>query len=442
MEVFMKKGLVLCLVFFALSGLVFAGGANESTAKPAKALVSYEVTAPITIEWWHALEQQYWPLVDEIVNGFNTSQNKITVEAKYIGNYATVNETLVAAQAAGTGLPALVVANTPYVAEYGKSGLCEDLNPYIKATGYDVDDFGEGLIVASSFEDKQVSLPFLISTQVMYYNKTMADAEGLSIPSKISDMDAFMKAASKVAADGTTERWATVFPGWDQWYFEPLFLNSGVKIVNADQVSTDLDGKISQDLTKKIQGWVKAGYTYWASGTSASSNMRQNFIDGKTFSVIHTSSLYNTYVNLCKNFEVGMAWLPGAATKKSEIGGCVLLIPAKNDQATKNAAWQFLQYMIGKDVNMKWADGTGYIPTRNSVLNNEEGLAFLGRKPAFKSVFDNLDEINPRIQHPGWNQLATIWKSYLDQLMIEGGDVAVQLPAMAEEINEVLADSL
>jgi hypothetical protein len=26
--------------------------------------------------------------------------------------------------------------------------------------------------------------------------------------------------------------------------------------------------------------------------------------------------------------------------------------------------------------------------------------------------------------------------------MIEGGDVAVQLPAMAEEINEVLADSL
>ena len=90
---------------------------------------------------------------------------------------------------------------------------------------------------------------------------------------------------------------------------------------------------------------------------------------------------------------------------------------------------------------MKWADGTGYIPTRNSVLTSSEGQEFLNRKPAFKAIFDNLDEINPRIQHPGWNQLATIWKLYLDQIMIEGVDVDSHLTMMAEEINEVLEDS-
>ncbi len=170
--------------------------------------------------------------------------------------------------------------------------------------------------------------------------------------------------------------------------------------------------------------------------------MRQNFVDKKTFSVIHTSSLYNLYTGLIgDNFELGMAWLPAGDTKISEIGGSVLLIPSKNDQKTKNAAWVFLQYLIGKDVNMKWADGTGYIPTRNSVLSSEEGDEFLQRKPAFKAIFDNLDEINPRIQHPGWNQLATIWKSYLDQIMIEGVDVESNLEYMAEEIDEVLADS-
>ncbi|MGE4583174.1 MAG: ABC transporter substrate-binding protein [Sphaerochaeta sp.] len=437
----MKKIVLLTVLALLSMGMVFATGAPEKAAAPAKPAVSYEVTEPITIEWWHALEQQYWPLVDEIVGDFNATHPLITVEAKYIGNYTTLNETLVAAHAAGTGLPALSAANTPYVAEYGKGGLTEDLTPYIKATGYDIDDFGQGLIEATSYEGKQVTVPFLISTQVMYYNKTMADKEGITIPAKIDDLDAFMKKASKIAADGTTTRWATIIPGWDQWYFETFFLNSGVKIINDDGVTTDLAGPISTDLTKKFQNWVKKGYTYWASGTSASSNMRQNFIDQKTFSVIHTSSLYNTYTNLVKDFEVGMAWLPAGATKKSEIGGSVLLIPAKNDQKTKNAAWVFLQYLIGKDVNMKWADGTGYIPTRNSVLTNEEGKAFLQRKPAFKAIFDNLDEINPRIQHPGWNQLATIWKSYLDQIMIEGQDVDTQLGYMADEINEVLADS-
>ncbi len=437
----MKKSFMLILSLLVACSLVFAGGSSEKVqAKPA-AQISYEVTEPITIEWWHALEQQYWPLVDEIVGGFNTSQDLITVDAKYIGNYATVNENLVAAHAANSGLPALTVANTPYVAEYGKGGLCEDLNPYIKATGYDIDDFGEGLIVATTYEDKQVTLPFLISTQVMYYNKTMADKEGIVIPAKFADMEAFMAKASKKGSDGTTTRWATIIPGWDQWYFEPFYLNNGVKIVNDDRITTDLGGPASIKITKDLQNMVNKGYTYWAAGTSASSTMRQNFIDQKTFSVIHTSSLYNTYKNLVKDFEVGMAWLPGGETKKSEIGGSVLLIPAKNDQATKNAAWVFLQYLVGKDVNMTWADGTGYIPTRNSVLSSQAGADFLKRKPAFKAVFDNLDEINPRIQHAGWNQLATIWRSYLDQIMIENSNVDVQLKNMAEEINEVLADS-
>lgn len=437
----MKKSLVLILSLLVACSMVFAGGDSEKTKAAPAAQISYEVTEPITIEWWHALEQQYWPLVDEIVGGFNTSQDLITVDAKYIGNYATVNENLVAAHAANSGLPALTVANTPYVAEYGKGGLCEDLNPYIKASGYDIDDFGEGLIVATTYEDKQVTLPFLISTQVMYYNKTIADKEGIVIPAKFADMEAFMAKATKKAADGSTSRWATIIPGWDQWYFEPFFLNNGVKIVNDDRMTTDLGGPASVKITKDLQNLVNKGYTYWASGTSASSTMRQNFIDQKTFSVIHTSSLYNTYKSLVTDFEVGMAWLPGGDTKKSEIGGSVLLIPAKNDQATKNAAWVFLQYLVGKDVNMTWADGTGYIPTRNSVLSSQAGDDFLKRKPAFKAVFDNLDEINPRIQHAGWNQLATIWRSYLDQIMIENSNVDVQLKNMAEEINEVLADS-
>ena len=168
--------------------------------------------------------------------------------------------------------------------------------------------------------------------------------------------------------------------------------------------------------------------------------MRQNFIDGKAFSVVHTTSLYNTYVDQC-DFEVGMSWLPGGDTKDQEIGGCSLLIPAKNDQATKNAAWQFMQYLCSKDVNMTWAEGTGYMPTRKSVLDTDEGKAFLEKKPAFQAILDNLDEINPRIQHKAWGQLATIWKNSMAEVMMEGGDVPSAMEQMADEINDVLGDS-
>ena len=417
------------------------GGAAESGAEaPAADPASFEVTEPITIQWWHALEDQYSETVQEVVDDFNSSQDLITVEPVYVGSYAEVNEALVAAHAAGTGLPALTVANTPYVAEYGAGGLTEDLTPYIEATGFEIDDFGKGLVDASSYDGKQVALPFLITTRVMYYNQDMADELGITIPENFADMDAFLEQASVIGADGTTERYGTVVPGWDQWYFETFYLNNGVKIVNDDQVSTDLGSEAAVSLVNKFKEWCDKGWIYWANGTDASSIMRQNFIDGKAFSVIHTSSLYNTYVDLC-DFEVGMSWLPGGDTKNQEIGGCVLLIPAKNDQATKNAAWQFLSYLCSKEVNMKWATETGYIPTRNSVLETEEGQQFLAEKPAFQCIFDNLDLIQPRIQHSGWNQLATIWMNYMAEMMIEDVDIPEMIEMMVEEIDEVLADS-
>ena len=421
-----------------------AEGAEEGAAEGSEAAAAdpanYEVTEPITITWWHALEEQYTDTVEQIVNDFNNSQDLITVQAEYVGSYSDVNEALVAAHAAGSGLPAITVANTPYVAEYGAGGLTEDLTPYIEATGYDVEDFGDGMIAASQYEGKQVSLPFLISTQIMFYNKDMAEEMGITMPTTWEEMDTFMQEGTVKAADGSTETYATIIPGWDQWYFETFYLNLGVKIINDDQVTTDLNSDTAVAIAAKMKEWCDNGYTYWT-GTAddASSNMRNNFISGKALSVIHTTSLYDTYVDQC-DFEVGMAWLPGAETKNQEIGGCVLLIPAKNDQATKNAAWQFMQYLCSKDVNMTWAEGTGYMPTRKSVLETEEGQAFLEKKPAFQAIFDNLDLINPRIQHAAWNQLTTIWKNSMAELIIEGGDVQEAMDQMAMEINDVLGD--
>ena len=235
--------------------------------------------------------------------------------------------------------------------------------------------------------------------------------------------------------------YGTVVPGWDQWYFETLYLNEGVQIITDDN-TCDLGSDTALGVTSMIKDWCDAGDAYFATGTDASAAMRQNFYDQKTFSVMHTSSLYNNYVSKCPDFEVGMAWYPAASTgdKNSEVGGCVLGIPSKNDQATKNAAWQFLQFLCGKEVNMEWAEGTGYLPTRNSVLETDEGKQFLEKKPAFQCIFDNLNLINPRIQNSAWSELATTWKNYMEVIMNQGGDVNSNSEDMVTEIDEILAD--
>ena len=84
-----------------------AGGASTGTEVQKEDPAKYEVTEPITIKWWHALEDQYSGIVSQVVDDFNKSQDLITVEAEYIGSYSELNEALVAAHAAGSGLPAI-----------------------------------------------------------------------------------------------------------------------------------------------------------------------------------------------------------------------------------------------------------------------------------------------------------------------------------------------
>ncbi len=402
---------------------------------------SYEVTEPITIQWWHAHEDQFSEQIKYMVDKFHAENPLIKVEPVYIGSYGEINTQLIAAVASGD-VPALSTCNTSYPAAYGAAGICEVLDPYIAATGYDVADFGQGLIASTSYNGQQICLPYLISTQVMYYNKTAADAEGITMPKTFDEMEAFLEKATVFNADGTTKRYGTVFGGWDYWYYEMLYKNNGVNVINEDGLTTDVNGEAAAYITGKIDEWIKKGYAYYAYGTDASPNMRQLFWDGGAFSVFHTSSLYDTYVK-SSGFEVGMAWLPGGndgETFKSEVGGAAILIPAKASQAQKNAAWQFLTFMTSPEINLYWADATGYFPTRQSVLETEAVKDYLTRKPAMESVMSMSGWINPRDQHPVYDTVANLWRHALAKIFVEGAPVQETLDQLALEITENLED--
>ncbi len=431
----MKKLISLLLVGILALSLVSAV-AEDTTP--------YAVTEPITIQWWHAHEDQFDEHIKYMVDEFQKQYPNITVEAIYSGSYGEINEAFVAAVAAGE-VPALVTANTSYPAVYGSQGLAEDLTPYIEAYNYDLADFGEGLIASTSYEGQQVSLPYLISTQVMYYDKTAAEEEGIEMPKTFNDLEAFLEKATLFNEDGTTKRYGTVFGGWDYWYYETLFKNNGVETVLPDGKTTDVNSEESVAITTKMKEWIDKGYAYYAYGTNASTDMRNRFGAGEAFSVFHTSSLYDTYVNNIVNgaFEVGMAWLPGGndgETFKSEVGGAAILIPAKASQAQKNAAWQFLMFMTSPEINLYWADKTGYFPTRQTVKDTPEYKEYLERKPAMEPIVEMSSWINPRNQHPAYNEIANLWRDRLSSIFNENAPIQATLDELAEEITELLED--
>ncbi len=404
----------------------------------------FEVKEPITIEFWHSHEEQFTEPMNAMLTKFMEENPLITVNAIYQGSYKDINTKLMSAVTADN-VPALCIANTSYPAAYGAQGICEPLAKYIDASKFDVQDFGEGLIASTSYDGEQICLPYIISTQVMYYNKTAADAEQIAMPKTVAEMDEFLKKATIFNEDGTTKRYGTIFAGWDYWYFEMLFKNNGVKVIDRDTNTSDLNGEVAAQITNKLKEWCDKGYAYFAYGTNSSSDMRQLFADQGAFSVFHTSSLYNTYKDILvgDNFEVGMCWSPGGndnATFKSEVGGAVLLIPQKASQVQKNAAWKLLEFLCSPEINLYWADKTGYFPTRQSVQGTPEYNEYLERKPAMEAVVSMAQWINPRDQHPAYDTIAKLWRDGLASILIEGAPVQDTLDELVEEVNEILED--
>lgn len=429
----MKKSLSLLLtLLMALSVLGTAAAQNP-----------YEVTEPITITWWHAHEDQWHPYLNYMIERFHEQNPLITVEPVYIGSYTEINTQLIAAIASGD-VPAIATANTSYPPSYGAAGICEILDPYIKAYNFPIEDFGEGLIKATTYEGEQIVLPYLISTQVLFYNKTAAEAEGIELPKTFNEMDEFLAKATLFNEDGTTKRYGMVFGGWDYWYYEMFFKNNGVQVILEDGMSTDINGEMSVYITTKMKEWIDKGYAYYAYGTGASNDMRQRFWDGAAFSVTHTSSLYDTYVqNTQGKFEVGMAWLPGGMDGESfysEIGGSTILIPAVAPQKQKNAAWQFMMFMASPEMNLYWADQTGYFPTRQSVMGTAEYAEYLERKPEMANVVSMGSWINPRNNHPAYDTIANQWRHALYRIFNEDAPIQATLDELAAQIVEILED--
>lgn len=415
--------------------------ASETTAvtEAAAAGESETPSGVMEIEFWHALESQYQGTLDRIVADYNSKHEDVVIKPMYIGNYAALNEAIVSANAANTGMPGVAMANIPFVTAYGAGGLCEDLGPYVERDNFEIEDFGEGFIQAAKYEDTLVALPFLLSTEVVFYNKDLMTELGLQIPETWDELPAFLEKASDIGPDGTTNRYGMVFPGWITWYYEPFFMNNGVQLVTAEG-KTDLASENSVKVVSDLKDWVNKGYSYLATGEDAASVMRQTFIDGKALSVVYTSSLFDTISESC-SFDMGMAWLPGGETKEQVLGGNVLFLPAKNDQKVKDASWEFLSYIMSKEINMIWASESGYLPTRRSVQETEEGKAFLEKKPEFQIIFDNLDIITPGIQRTDWSQVSAAWKNWMDEIIQEDLDVESALKEMEVELNEILSGS-
>lgn len=420
-----KKYIIIIVILFVL-----VLGALGIKLKENSDRKQYEDNEPIEIVWWNTLDSQYDEYVNEIIKEFNNSHKNITVKSQYIGSWSDLNEALAAANAAGTGLPAITDCNTKFIAAYANNNLFENLDEYIKATKYDTSDYIKGIYNIGTFNNKQIAMPFLHSTQVVYYNKTLAKNETINYDGKFESLDTlFNEIKSKLNITPLSMQSL-------DFYYGTIFRNAGVNII--DGKKSDLNSNQSIEITNKIKSWVDNNMISWLQGNDASTNMKQSFYNQQSFAMLHNSTSLPTHMKK-SNFEVGIAWYPSVnGSDNADLGGGVLAIPSKNSQQVKNAAWEFMKFLCSEELNADWVIKTGNLPTRKSTLNSEKMKQYLEEYPEYQILYDNLEKIYPPIINESASQIVKVWQNYMNKIILQNDDTKKMLNEAVEEINEIL----
>lgn len=351
--------------------------------------------AKTTVTWWHAMGGELGKKLDEIVAGYNKSQDKYEVVATYKGSYT---ETMTAAIAAfrakkqpdivqvfevGTGtMMAAKGAVYPVYKLMKDTNTPFDPNGYLKAVvGYYTDTDGNML-----------SMPFNSSTPIMYYNKDIFKKAGLDPnqpPKTWGELEADAKKImdSGAAKCGFTSGWVSWVQteNFSAWHNQPI----GTMDNGFGGLGARLEFGKDEPLVKhwaNLAKWQKSGVFQYG-GPVGGNDAPPMFYSGTCAIYMNSSaSRAGVLANTKDKFEVGYGMLPYYADVKGApqntiIGGATLWVLGGHDKAEYAGVADFLHYLSSAKVQADWSQFSGYLPITNAAYDLGKSQGYYAKNP-------------------------------------------------------------
>lgn len=340
----------------------------------------------IEIEFWHCMGSSNGELIQELTDAFNESQDKIYVKAVHQGSYTEASTKMQAALSAGEA-PVVAQMEIGSLGLFADSELLVDLQKYVDEEDFDLDDFMPGLLDASYYNDVLIALPHSRSIPVMYYNKDKFTEAGLDTENPPQTWDEF-KTAAETLTTGDTYGYSCPL---DQWYYSCLMMNSGGNIFNEDYTEIGFNNEAGTAPLYMWKEMVEAGTMHIPSGQDYNSSeaCRNAFAGGTAAMIMQSSAQLKGLEQTC-GFEVGVTAIPENTTRAYPAGGSNLMMFSGHSEEEEAAGWEFMKFMTDTENAVKWANGTGYLPTRQSCTTNEEYLAMVEEDPNLQVIVDNV----------------------------------------------------
>lgn len=323
------------------------------------------------VSFWHTMGDANQQILNGFITEFNKTYPNVKISHYAQGGYEDINSNLKNAISAKEA-PTMAFAYPDHVADYlGNDYGASQVFPLSALLTDDVaDDYiksylDEGLSYGG---EHYFSMPFSKSTEALFYNKTLFDENGWTVP---TTWDEFETLAAKIK---TAEPDMTVL-GYDS--DDNLFITTAAQYgydytsATGDNYIFNNEGNVA--LVEKYKTWHNNGWLT-TKGLSEGAYTSTQFTTGSLAMTIGSTGgvKYNIQGS---DFEVGVAAIPQAntdSTKDKVISqGPSICFFKNSDINTVLAAWEFYRFCTNDENSATYALATGYNPVTNGSYETE-----------------------------------------------------------------------
>lgn len=353
----MKKWFATLGITSMLIGSALAGCSNgEDTKKPTSNgddKGKSEEVVEVSLAGWGG-NQSEQELLQQTLDEFMASHPHIKVNYEVISDqYMDVIKTrLIGGE--GPDVFYLDAFEAPALIE---TGAVEPLDSYV-TDEFDVADFEKPLLEAFQQDGTTYGFPKDFSTLALFYNKKMLEDAGVEVPKTWDEL----REASKKLTKGTDVYGFGVAPELARQFF--IGESLGGKIVTDDQASF-ADEKVVEALQPVIDQHLKDKTSAQPSEVGAGWG-GEMLGQGKAAMVIEGNWAIPFLQDTFPDVDFGTAEVPTVNGEKGTMAYTVAYVMNANSQK-KEAAWELLSYLTGKEGMKTWTSKGFALPTRKSV---------------------------------------------------------------------------
>jgi sn-glycerol 3-phosphate transport system substrate-binding protein len=346
------------------------------------------------IQMWMGLTGQGGELLTKYANDFNASQNEFRVVATFKGQYPEQRAAAIAAYRAGSPPHIMQMFDAGSGDMTASKGAIVPVSEVFKRANlqFNAADFIRPARDYYSLPNgDMLSMPFNVSTAVMFYNKDIFKRAGLDADKPPKTWPELIKVAKTIreknaASCGFTTTWLAwiMLEQFSSMHNLPLGNNQNGK--SGPGASLSLNTPANQRMVQTLVDMQKdKSFDYGGRSNDAAAK----FISGECGILLQSSGGLGAIARDAK-FQFSTSSLPfwpdavnGTQPFASTIGGASLWVfnaPNRSNNEYRGVAL-FLNYLKSTPVMTDWAKATGFLPATNAAFKGMQDEGFFTKNP-------------------------------------------------------------